>query len=555
MEREGFKYHWWGKGDIDASFGIFFDGFSKILTATGIMTMVFGMPARIVIGKVVPGIGLAIFLGNLWYFYEARQLAIRERRQDVTSQPFGIGASQLSGWLYLIIGPVYWQTKDAELAFQVGLAAAFIGGMVEIAGGFAGRWIIDNIPNCALMGNMASSAMVWLSIVGLAMVFDKPVYGVLPLFIIIIDYLGKADKRFAKIPSGVAAILIGTAVAWAGGYQTWERFEQSFASIGFYPPSLSAGDILAGFKGIVPFLPVIIPLQINNFLSTLQGLESARMAGDTYPERRSMIMDGVSTIAGSLFGNPFPTTVYFGHPGWKELGARAGFSLVNGGLYLLICTTGLTGVLMAVIPTQAVMVLLIFVGFSVTDSTFRSIDKKYYQVIFLSLMPILFQYMQTLITSSVQAAGGVLEAIPVQNFTEYSVPVEGIMYLGNGGFLTSLLLAGLLACVVDRRYKMAGSFALVMAGCAAVGMIHCPGIELLSRPGIIFGVIYLTVAIFLFSKSCYFEHQPDGQARIGRIIYNFYFRRREVWKRLVYLFSKRRTWMHQLVFSLMGSPR
>lgn len=96
MEREGFKYHWWGKGDIDASFGIFFDGFSKILTATGIMTMVFGMPARIVIGKVVPGIGLAIFLGNLWYFYEARQLAIRERRQDVTSQPFGIGASQLS---------------------------------------------------------------------------------------------------------------------------------------------------------------------------------------------------------------------------------------------------------------------------------------------------------------------------------------------------------------------------------------------------------------------------------------------------------------------------
>ena len=98
----------------------------------------------------------------------------------MTSQPFGIGASQLSGWLYLIIGPVYWQTKDAELAFQVGLAAAFIGGMVEIAGGFAGRWIIDNIPNCALMGNMASSAMVWLSIVGLAMVFDLSLIHISP---------------------------------------------------------------------------------------------------------------------------------------------------------------------------------------------------------------------------------------------------------------------------------------------------------------------------------------------------------------------------------------
>ena len=339
-----FKYRWWGKGDIDASIGIFFDGFSKILTATGIMTVVFGMPAQVVIGKVVPGIGLAILLGNLWYFYEARCLAHKEKRHNVTSQPFGIGASQLSGWLYLIIGPVYWQTGDSGLALQVGLAAAFVGGLVEVAGGFAGRWIVETIPNSALMGNMASSAMVWLSIVGLAMVFDKPVYAVLPLFIIIIDYLGKADKRFAKIPSGVIAILIGTAVAWACGYLTPGALKDSFSEIGFYPPSLGIGDIAAGFKGIVPYLPVIIPLQINNFLSTLQGLESAKMAGDVYPERRSMIMDGVSTMTGALFGNPFPTTVYFGHPGWKELDARAGFSLVNGFLCLIICTTGLTGV-------------------------------------------------------------------------------------------------------------------------------------------------------------------------------------------------------------------
>ena len=119
-----FRYRWWGKGDIDASIGIFFDGFSKILSATGILLFVFGMPADIVLGKIVPGIGLAIFAGNLWYFYEAWSLAKKEQRQDVTAQPFGIGASQLTGWLYLIIGPVYWQTGDGELAFQVGLRQA-----------------------------------------------------------------------------------------------------------------------------------------------------------------------------------------------------------------------------------------------------------------------------------------------------------------------------------------------------------------------------------------------------------------------------------------------
>lgn len=139
-----FKYRWWGKGDVDASIGIFFDGFSKILSATGIMLFVFGMPADIVLGKIVPGVGLAIFAGNLWYFYEAWSLAKKEHRQDVTAQPFGIGASQLTGWLYLIMGPVYWQTGDAELAFQVGLAASLIGGFIEVLGalsaGGSSRW-------------------------------------------------------------------------------------------------------------------------------------------------------------------------------------------------------------------------------------------------------------------------------------------------------------------------------------------------------------------------------------------------------------------------------
>lgn len=151
------------------------------------------------------------------------------------------------------------------------------------------------------------------------MVFDKPVYGLLPMLIIIMDYLGKADKKFQKLPSGLIAIVVGTVIAWGGGFLTLDNFRLSFANIGFYPPKPDVFDIVAGFKGLIPFLPVILPLQINNFLSTLQGLEAAKVAGDAYPERRSMIMDGVSTLTGALFGSPFPTSVYFGHPGWKAI--------------------------------------------------------------------------------------------------------------------------------------------------------------------------------------------------------------------------------------------
>lgn len=102
-----FKYKWWGKGDLDASFGLFFDGFSKIFTAVGIMLFVFGMPVSLVIGKMLPAIGLISFLGNFWYFYEAKELAKKEKRHDVTSQPFGIGGPITLSWIFLIMGPVY----------------------------------------------------------------------------------------------------------------------------------------------------------------------------------------------------------------------------------------------------------------------------------------------------------------------------------------------------------------------------------------------------------------------------------------------------------------
>ena len=505
-----FRYRWWGKGDMDATIGIFFDGFSKILSATGILLFVFGMPADIVLGKIVPGVGLAIFAGNLWYFYEAWALAKKEQRQDVTAQPFGIGASQLTGWLYLIMGPVYWQTGDAELAFQVGLAASLIGGAIEVLGGFIGRWIIKVVPHSALMGNMASSALVWLSFVGIAMVFDKPVYAMLPFCMVVIDYLGKADKRFQKIPTGVVAVVLGAVIAWCTGSLTWDNFTASFDNLGFYPPTFCGGDIVKGFQGLFPFLPVIIPLQMNNFFSTLQGLESAKAAGDRYPERRSMVMDGCSTMLGSLFGNPFPTTVYFGHPGWKELGARAGFSLANAAVYLIICLTGLTGVIMALIPTEAVMVLLIFVGFSVTAATFQELDKKYVSVVLLSLIPILFQYIQTQISSSVQAAGTTLDALTAAQFAEFSVPINGIQYLGNGAFLSSLLLAGLLAYVVDKKYFYAAAFAGALALCSFIGMIHAPSVALFPAEGIPFGVVYLVAGAWLVAKGLLFRQDRAG---------------------------------------------
>lgn len=495
-----FKYKWWGKGDADASLGVFFDGFSKVLTATGIMIFVFGMPADIVLGRIVPAIGVTNFLGCLWYGYEAKMLAEKEKRHNVTAQPFGVGASQLSGWLYLIMGPVYWQTGDAMKAFYIGLAAAFIGGLIEILGALCGKYIAKYTPSSALLGNMASGAFIWLGVAGFATVFDKLEYAVLPLFFIIIDYLGKADKRWRKLPTGIIAIVVGVVIAFFTGNVDFTEVTTSFHDIGFYPPRFFGKEILEGIKGIVPYLPVIIPLQINNFLSTLQGLEGAKQVGDAYPERRSMIMDGFFTTLGAFLGNPFPTTVYYGHAGWKEIDARAGYSVVVAFLYLITCVSGLTGVIMSVIPVEVVMILIVFIGLSVAATTFKQTEAKYTEVILLSMVPIIFQYIDLLIDEVIQAAGAVRADISLEVFAEYSVPITGIQVLSYGAFLSSLLYAAVLACVIDKKYTRAAVFSLILAGCSFIGMIHNKKIAFMPKNGVILGVIYVAIAILLFSK-------------------------------------------------------
>ncbi len=421
-----FKYRWWGKGDLDASIGIFFDGFSKILSATGIMLLVFGMPADIVLGKIVPGVGLAIFAGNLWYFYEAWALARQERRQDVTAQPFGIGASQLTGWLYLIMGPVYWQTGDAELAFQVGLAASLIGGMIEVLGGFIGRWIVKVVPHSALMGNMASSALVWLSFVGIAMVFDKPVYALLP------------------------------------------------------------------------FCMVIIVFSLNEVITGIQAVEQAKECGDTFfTTTKPLVLCGVASMVGALFGNPLAVGLYWGYPGWKKMGSGTGYHLGIVGLYALVGLTGLSAIITAFIPEAVVLPILVFVGISSYSQAFEVVSKKYYPAVIMASMPVVMDFI-------------------MDNVAEGKL--EGFWAFDPGSAFVGLLVGCVFVFIIDNAWLKAAVTNVVALGLTGIGMIHSQGLLFTGTyaPDLGFVAAYCVLAaaflVMHFIKFNQKAHQADLEA-------------------------------------------
>ena len=96
----------------------------------------------------------------------------------------------------------------------------------------------------------------------------------------------------------------------------------------------TASEMFEDFSSTTEYLGIIIPLGISAAASTLMCLVSAKEAGDPFPVRESMIADGVGTCIASFFGSPFGTVVYIGHPAYKRSGAKVGYSLINGFVYL-----------------------------------------------------------------------------------------------------------------------------------------------------------------------------------------------------------------------------
>ena len=87
------------------------------------------------------------------------------------------------------------------------------------------------------------------------------------------------------------------------------------------------------------YMGTILPLAIAATAGDLMCLVGAQVNGDSYPIGETLIVDGLFTIVGAIFGSPFGTVVYFGHPVHKQIGGKYAYSFINGLVYLIITST------------------------------------------------------------------------------------------------------------------------------------------------------------------------------------------------------------------------
>lgn len=134
---ESKKYvSWWVAGDLNAFFGLFSNVLMNVMVLSSLLLYVVRIPSNIVFGKVIPAIGISLIIGNIYYAYMAKRLAIKEKRSDVTAMPYGPSVPHYFLVTIVIMLPVALKTGDPIVAWRIGLAWCFIEGLIEVSGFF-----------------------------------------------------------------------------------------------------------------------------------------------------------------------------------------------------------------------------------------------------------------------------------------------------------------------------------------------------------------------------------------------------------------------------------
>lgn len=491
----------WTPGDWNALFGFGTNILVNVLVLTGLLRFVLQMPAEIVFGRILPATGLMMFLSTMYYAWLARRLAVRTGRTDVCALPSGISVPHMFVVVFVVMMPILNATKDPMQAWGAGLTWVFIQSFVLMIGGFIAPVIRRITPRAALLGSLAGISLTFISMSPAAQIFMTPAIGLICLVVILISWLG--GVRYPKgAPGGLVAIAVGALIAWAAtlaGYPIGGvgpgQLADAVGTFGFHLPSPAIPELLGGFKYIGVILVTAIPFGIYDLVEAMDNVESAAAAGDAFPTTRVLTADGVVSLIGCLMGNPFINAVYIGHPGWKAMGGRTGYSAATGILMLVLTWLGVVAVLMAVIPSVALLPILLYIGMLIGAQAFQETPHSHAPAIVLALVPQIAAWGKTQIDNALGAAGTNAAAVGLDKLGQNGVLYHGLSVLGSGATLAGIILGSIAVLIIDRKLDKAAWFAFAGAGLTFFGLIHSEAIGVGKTPTV--AAAYAVCAVFL----------------------------------------------------------
>lgn len=478
------------KGDVDGLFALGLDNLLMLILMTSLcLGFPLFLPPEIYFLKILPSTALGVIFGNLIYARMALKLAEREGRSDVCAIPYGINLITIIVFVFLVMFPAKLIALDggateleaATIAWRAGLVACVASGVIEAVCAFFAHWVQRVTPRAALLSTLAGIGLFFISGDFFFRAYAFPLIGMTTLVITLLVYFGRMEFK-GGVPGGVIILGGGTLIAWglyAFGFDTAVPVGAlNFEFVGLNLPTLAVGDLLAGLPQLLPYLPVIIPMGFISGVVSLQNLESAKAAGDDYPARPALLTNGIGSLLAGFFGSPFPTTIYIGHPGWKAIGSRAGYSILTAIVMGLLCLSGLLSAVVYVIPVEAGMAILIWIGLMMCAQAFDAVPKAHYPAVAIGFLPCLAAFAALVSKQSIRAVGfgGPDNPFPATLVADFSARTsfyaEGMFVLESGYIYASIILAASTVCIIEREFTKAAIWYLIGALLSVVGMMH-----------------------------------------------------------------------------------
>jgi adenine/guanine/hypoxanthine permease len=458
-----------GAGDFVSLFSLFFDNMSTLLGLSGAilgLSKTSTLLPQIVYTRIVPAAGIMLFVGNVYYTYQAIRMT-KKFNKPFTAQPYGLNTAGGFPFVFGIIYGVYYADLGAcsasgsttcedldvenarvELAWRVCVTANFITGLINIGLGFFGEILMKIFPVAAMLVPLAGIGFTWLALNQIIPNFESPAVGLVPVFLIFTQYYGGGRFHLGKgfyMPEAIPIVAFGIIAGWAYGLNTTVADPvKGGAWVG--------GAFYEGFADIGPYIGVVLPFSIAASFGDMMCLVSAQKAGDPYDIRETMIVDGLGTLIGAILGCPFGTVVYIGHPVHKKVGARTGYSIMNGTVYLILGLVGIVPVILSLIPTIAIGPIILIFGLMICEECTKHIHQRHHAAIFFGLF------------------FGICDYI----YTAYSPKnvLNGANAMSKGSALACMFWVAIIVYATDRRWIRSGIFCTITAAFAGAGLIH-----------------------------------------------------------------------------------
>ena len=410
----GFKPALWTPGDWNALFGFGTNILVNMLVLTGLLRFVLKMPDSLVFGRILPALGLMMCLSTFYYAYLAYKLAQKTGRSDVCALPSGVSVPHMFIVTFVIMLPITLKTGDPVKGWSAGLVWVFFQSFILMIGGFIAPYIRKITPRAALLGTLAGVSVTFISMRPALEMYMTPQIGLVCFAVILVSWFGGV-KYWRGMPAGLVAIAVGMIIAWGSnlfglglGGLSLKGVGDAFANFGFSVPLPAIGHVFSGFEFLGIILVTAIPFGIYDLVEAMDNVESAEAAGDEYPTTRVLTADGVVSLIGCLMGNPFINAVYIGHPGWKAMGGRIGYSAATGIMVVLLSWFGIISVLLALVPVVAISPILLYIGMLIGAQAFQTTPVKHAPAIVLALTPHLAAWaklqIDTMLGSTITAA-------------------------------------------------------------------------------------------------------------------------------------------------------